>query len=189
MLDGVVVGNLLISLLKHADRVTSASTKQPSCLQFIMRHLWVPVLGHIGDTLSSQAIAIRTRRRPDSSPLTLSVDRLAHGGAGPPRLALSRRQRWPGRRPWLIGIKRCGCNPCPRRAPVLPTPALDVHVQKSRVQQGTALIISHHPPPNPLVMRRSCASRRQIRDTHEPSQPLCDGVGLFKIVSICGRPG
>lgn len=30
MLDGVVVGNLLISLLKHADRVTSASTKQPS---------------------------------------------------------------------------------------------------------------------------------------------------------------
>jgi hypothetical protein len=88
VLDGVVVGNLLISLLKHADRVTSASTKQPSCLQFIMHHLWVPVLGHIGDTLSSQAIAIRTRRRPDSSPLTLSVDRLAHGGAGPPRLAL-----------------------------------------------------------------------------------------------------
>jgi hypothetical protein len=31
VLDGVVVGNLLISLLKHADRVTSAST-QPGVL-------------------------------------------------------------------------------------------------------------------------------------------------------------
>jgi len=30
--------------------------------------LGVPVPGHIGDTPSSQAIAIRTRRRPDSSP-------------------------------------------------------------------------------------------------------------------------
>jgi hypothetical protein len=41
---------------------------QPGLLAIRNASFGVPVPGHIGDTPSSQAIAIRTRRRPDSSP-------------------------------------------------------------------------------------------------------------------------
>ena len=133
VLDGVVVGNLLISLLKHADRVTSASMaqlvnaiapimtepggdawRQTTFLPFaVTSRLAVgssllvklesdtyqtDLHGEVPTTPSSQAIAIRTRRRPGSSSDSQRGS-LRTRWARASRLALSRRQRWPGRRP------------------------------------------------------------------------------------------
>ena len=133
VLDAVVVGNLLISLLKHADRVTSASLaqlvnviapimtepggdawRQTTFFPFAMTSrlavgssllvklesdtYQTDLHGEVPTTPSSQAIAIRTRRRPGSSSDSQRGS-LRTRWARASRLALSRRQRWPGRRP------------------------------------------------------------------------------------------
>ena len=159
MLDGVIVGNLLISLLKHADRVTSAST-QPGVLLAIHNASLVGASPgtHRGHTVKSsnskqgktttglipsdsQRGSPRTRWGRPSSTCSFKAAALARPSSMTNRHQRLRLQPLP--------------PPCPR-TPNTDRRWLSLAVNsEAGIRHWTALTIDHHLALDTLVMRRS----------------------------------
>ena len=159
MLDGVVVGNLLISLLKHADRVTSAST-QPGVLLAIHNASLVGASPgtHRGHTVKSsnskqgktttrlipsdsQRGSPRTRWGRPSSTCSFKAAVLARPSSMP-----DRHQRLP------LPSMPLTCPRTPNTDRRWPSLTGD---SEAGIQHWTALTIDHHLALDTLVMRRS----------------------------------
>ena len=176
MLDGVVVGNLLISLLKHADRVTSAST-QPGVLLAIHNASLVGASPgtHRGHTVKSSNSkqgktttglipsdshrgSPRTRWGRPSSTCSFKAAALAR-----PSSMTNGHQR-----SWLQPLP----PPCPR-TPNTDRRWLSLAVNsEAGIRHWTALTIDHHLALDTLVMRRSGrhdAHLRQRQQDHYPT--------------------
>jgi hypothetical protein len=159
VLDGVIVGNLLISLLKHADRVTSAST-QPGVLLAIHNASLVGASPgtHRGHTVKSsnskqgktttglipsdsQRGSPRTRWGRPSSTCSFKAAALARPSSMTNRHQRLRLQPLP--------------PPCPR-TPNTDRRWLPLAVNsEAGIRHWTALTIDHHLALDTLVMRRS----------------------------------